>query len=110
MTLTDASGNVILSATPESKTYQSIVFRSSDLAVGKSYTLQTGGTLSGSETGLVTTTGTLSGAKTLTTVTLADTVTRINENGEAVTGGMMGPGGGKPGSRPPRPTDQTVTQ
>lgn len=74
VTLTDAKGTVVASYAPE-KAYQSILFGSSKLMTGESYTLKVAG-------------------KTLTTIKVASSVTQVSDTGEAVTGGMGGPGGG----------------
>jgi len=102
--LVDESGNTVLSFSP-TKEYQSIIFSSQDLAEGGEYTLMSGDTK-------------------LATITLSDIVTRVSDDGSAVTGSMGGPGGmgGEPGgfgkpegfdgtSRPEgpvRPDDSTV--
>lgn len=100
VTLTDASGRTVLSVTP-TKVFQSVVFSSPALKRGAAYTLSTGGTLSAAPVNGIITQGTLSGAQALTTVSLTQTVTRINENGEAAAEGRMGPGG--KGTRTQRP-------
>ena len=84
--LVDANGTVILSFAPE-KEYSSIVFSDPKLIQGESYTL-------------------LSGESTLTKVTLSEIITKISEDGSAVTGGMGGQSAPHPegdGERPERP-------
>lgn len=80
--LVDESGNTVFSFTP-AKDYQSILISIPGLATGKTYTLKAGDTK-------------------LTDMTLSSVVTRISDDGSAVTAGMGGPGGGKggPGGRP----------
>lgn len=75
--LLDESGNTVFSFTPV-KDYQSILISTPDLALGKTYTLKAGDTK-------------------LTDISLSSSVTRISDNGTAVTGGMGGPGGGMGG-------------
>jgi len=75
--LLDESGNTVFSFTPV-KDYQSILISAPDLALGKTYTLKAGDTK-------------------LTDITLSSSVTRISDDGTAVTGGMGGPGGGMAG-------------
>ncbi|TEB09956.1 hypothetical protein [Pelotomaculum propionicicum] len=94
--LTDESGKTVLAFAPD-KAYQSIVFSSPLLEQGKTYTLISGGSCSGQLTGGLFTGGACSGGAKLTTVTISGTVTRIADNGSAVTGGMGGMGG--PGGR-----------
>ncbi len=97
-TLTDSTGKVILSFTPE-KDYQSMVFSSPELKQGASYTLYSGGTK-------------------LTDIKLESMVTRIADDGSTPAEHMGGPGSGgprpegvKPGTRPTKPdTTQTPSQ
>ena len=82
--LKDASGNVLFSYTPE-KAYQSIVFSGPNLKQGQTYSLFSGNTL-------------------LTKITPSAVTTSISDKGVAVTGGMGGMGGHRPGdgSKPPK--------
>ena len=75
--LKDASGNVLFSYTPE-KAYQSIVFSGPNLKQGQTYSLFSGNTL-------------------LTKITPSAVTTSISDKGVAVTGGMGGMGGHRPG-------------
>jgi hypothetical protein len=93
--LTDESGKTVLAFAP-TKAYQSIVFSSPLLEKGKTYTLISGGSCSGQLTDGLYTGGACSGGAELTGVTISGTVTRIADDGSAVTvgtGGMGGPGG-----------------
>lgn len=108
-TLTDANGTVLLSFSPE-KPYQAVVFSAPELAPGSTYSLYTGGTLTEPADGPLTRQGMLTGGTRLTAVTLTNTVTRIAEDGSAVSAGMGGPGGGRPGNRPPRPEGTAPVQ
>jgi hypothetical protein len=94
--LTDESGKTVLAFAP-TKAYQSIVFSSPLLEKGKTYTLISGGSCSGQLTDGLYTGGVCSGGAELTDVTISGTVTRIADDGSAVTGGMGGMGG--PGDR-----------
>lgn len=80
--LLDESGSTVFSFAP-TKDYQSILISTPDLAEGKTYTLKAGNT-------------------ELTDITLSSVVTRISDDGSAVTGGMGGLGGGmgEHGGRP----------
>jgi hypothetical protein len=90
--LTDESGKTILAFAP-AKAYQSIVISTPELEQGKTYTLISGGTCSGQLTDGLYTGGDCSGGTILTDVTISDTVTRIADDGSAISGGMGGPGG-----------------
>jgi len=94
--LTDESGKTVLAFAP-AKAYQSIVFSSPLLEQGKTYTLISGGTCSGQLTDGLYTGDNCSGGAELTDVTISGTVTRIADDGSAVTGGTGGMGG--PGGR-----------
>lgn len=103
VSLTDDSGNVLVALTPE-KAYQSVVFSSPVLEQGKTYSVNTGGTFSEAAVNGVLIKGTVTGSTVLTQVTLEKTVTRIADDGTAVTGGRGGQmpprGEGKPGTWP----------
>lgn len=73
LTLQDSSGEELVSFTSK-KTFSAVTFSSKDLAVGQEYTLL------------------LDGAQSVT-FSLTETITRISDTGEAVTGGMGGMGG-----------------
>jgi hypothetical protein len=98
--LTDDSGNTVLAFAP-AKTYQSIVFSSPLLEKGKTYTLVSGGTCSGQLTDGLYTGGACSGGAELAKITVSDTVTRVADDGSAVTGGIGGPGGWGGNKAPP---------
>lgn len=104
--LVDSTGKSILSFAP-SKDYQTILISSPDLAKDKTYTLIAGGTSSVALKNNYATGGTVKGGTTLTKITIANTVTKISDKGEAVTsgdnpmgGGQGGPGKGGKGERP----------
>lgn len=99
VSLTDPDGNLIFSFTP-SKEYQSIVISTPQLATETSYTLSSGGSISGSTQNGLYEGGELSGAAKLCTAALTDTVSRISDSGSSVSGGMGGTGGKIPGARP----------
>ncbi|TEB15853.1 hypothetical protein Psfp_01796 [Pelotomaculum sp. FP] len=90
--LTDESGKTILAFAP-AKAYQSIVISTPELEQGKTYTLISGGTCSGTLTDGLYTGGHCSGSAELTRITISGTVTRIADDGSAVSGGMGGMGG-----------------
>jgi len=71
--LTDETGKTILSFTPE-KDYQFVLFSSGDLKTGATYNL-------------------LSGDTELTELTVSETITKISQDGTAVTGNTGGMGG-----------------
>ena len=97
--LTDESGKTVLAFAP-AKAYQSIVFSSPLLEQGKTYTLISGGSCSVQPADGLYTGGVCSGGAELTDVTISGTVTRIADDGSAVTGGTGGMGGmGGPGGR-----------
>lgn len=90
--LVDESGKTILAFAP-AKAYQSIVFSTPELEQGKTYTLISGGTCSGQLTDGLYSGGACSGGAELTNITISGTVTRIADDGSAVSGGMGGMGG-----------------
>lgn len=77
LTLTDSSGNTILSFTPE-KAYQFVAFSSAGLKAGETYSINVDGT-------------------SVQTVTLSDTVTTFSLTG-GMNGGRMGGGNRQPAS------------
>ncbi len=102
--LSDTAGNSILTFAP-SKDYQSIVISMPELQQGKTYTLSSGGTCSGTSVNGRYTGGTYTSGTKLTAVKLSSALTRISDDGSAVTGQNamgVGPGGGQPpnGSQP----------
>lgn len=92
VSLAAQDGTTLLSFAP-AKEYQSVVISAPSLSQGTSYTLSTGGTTSATATDGYSTGGTLTGSTKLTDVTLSAVITRISEDGSAVTGGMGGMGG-----------------
>ncbi|NNJ62798.1 MAG: carbohydrate-binding domain-containing protein [Dactylosporangium sp.] len=91
-TATQASGTIVHVATTtgtriasfrSSKTFQSVIFSSSQITMGQSYAIYTGGSVSGTSTGGMYSDGSLSGATQVMTVVAGEH-----------TGGMGGPGGG----------------
>lgn len=83
VTLKDADGNVLLEHTP-SKAYQTVVFSTSSLKIGSTYKVY----VNGSE---------------ITSVTLADSVTTVSDNGQTITGGFGNPMTNPGGNRTKRP-------
>ena len=95
LTLTDSSGNVIVSYAP-SKTYANVVISTSSLKVGETYTLYAGGSVSGgTESDGVTVGGTVSGGSEISSLNLSSIVT--SEGGNTMGGGMGGQMGGMNG-------------
>ncbi len=80
VTVCDASGNVILSFTPI-KPSAALFFSSPKLVEGETYTVYTGGMVSGTGTDALYTDGTLSGSSTYTTVTLSGSSTTVGTVG-----------------------------
>lgn len=91
----DSSGNSIVSFVPR-KEYQNIVISAPALEQNATYTVFSGGSASGEEQGGLYADGSYTGGSKVVDVPLSDTVTRISDTGEAVTGGM-GMGSGRPG-------------
>ncbi|MFD9038660.1 carbohydrate-binding domain-containing protein [Streptomyces bottropensis] len=81
--IVDADGKVVASYVT-SKTIQNVVYSGAAIKSGEEYTVYSGGTTSGSDTGGLAGSGKLGSAKKLTTITA----------GEAPEGGFGGPGGG----------------
>lgn len=91
--LTDDSGNVIASFTPD-KTYQNIIFSSPAIANGATYTVTTGGTVSGADKNGYASSGTVSGGTTQGTIAVSS-ICSSNGSANTMGGGMNG--GGKSG-------------
>lgn len=92
--LQDNKGNTIGTFTPH-KDYQSVVISSSKLAKDGTYTLYSGGTTTASETASSYTDGEYKAGTKVVELTIADSVTWLNETGvtTAKTSNMGGPGG-----------------
>ena len=78
--LQDSSGKAIFTFVP-AKNFQSIVFSMSDLALGETYTLFGGGTISGEETYGLYPDGTYSGGIEVTNFTISSVVTQLGGAG-----------------------------
>jgi hypothetical protein len=90
ITLTDASGNVVVSFAPQ-KSYQNVVISSPEMVSGSTYTLYSGGSVSG---------GSLSGGTEAASITLSGVSTTAGSGGGMSSGGFndrQTPGGGQPG-------------
>ena len=102
--LTDESGKSLLTFAT-SKDYQSIVISMPELAQGKTYTLSSGGSSTGTNINGLYSGGTYSSGTKLTNITISGTLTSISDDGSQVSGrGNMGgaPGGqGGPNAAPP---------
>lgn len=99
----DSKGNVLVSFTPM-KQYQSVAFSSAALTVGESYSIVTGGSVTGADSYGFTSEGTISGGTVVATVQQS----AANVGSGGMGGGMGGPGGGMGdpgggGERPPKP-------
>lgn len=94
--LEDSEGKTIVTFAPE-KDYQSVVISSPELTKDASYTLDSGGTASGTESNGLYSDGEYKDGTSVVEFTISETVTWLNESGvtEANTGhgGMGGPGG-----------------
>ena len=99
ISLTDSSGNAILTAAPE-KDFQTLILSAPELTMSETYTLYTGGSCEGSsEAGYYGAVPSSGGTK-LIDVTLASAFTRISSDGSEVTETMgRGMGGGPGGGR-----------
>lgn len=98
VTLCDSAGKVVAAFIPN-KAYQSVIFSSPDLITGETYTIYTGGTLTGDGTdGYFGNGAVLSDGDEYATVTLSEISTTVGETGF----GGMGQGGGhiNPGGMP----------
>lgn len=108
VSLADENGNPVVTFAP-SKEYRSIVISSPALEQGKTYTLFSGGSCTGEQTGgLYESDAAYSGGTKLTDVTLSGAVTRIADDGSTTAANEMRPGGmggrggfGQPGGRTP---------
>lgn len=87
-TITDGSGNLIVSFVP-TKTYQNVIVCSADLTNGTSYIVYTGGSCSDNGTDGLTTTGSYSAGTKYTSFTISSIVTTA---GTSSGGGMTSPG------------------
>ena len=95
----DNSGKVIASISPL-KNYSCLILSSAALKSGESYTVYTGGTISGTAVNGFDAENTASGGKTYCTFTLSqDKVTYVNASGVTTYSGMGGNMGGMRGGR-----------
>ena len=92
LSITDSSGKVIASFTPM-KNYQTIVVSTPAFKLQSSYSVYTGGTVSGANADGFTSNGTLSGGSKAADITLSSVSTSVNTQGGM--GGMGGMGGGR---------------
>lgn len=90
----DSKGNTVVTFAP-SKQYQSVVISSPELKKGSEYTIYTGGTSTGALTDGLYKNGVYTGENKLTTFTIANSITWLNESGvtTAKSSNMGGPGG-----------------
>lgn len=104
--ISDSNGNSVITFKP-AKSYNNVVLCTADLKTGETYTVSTGGTVSGESTDGVCN-GTYSGGTELTTFTVENTLTTVGN----ATGGMGGMGGmnGQQGGMRERPTDMNGQQ
>jgi hypothetical protein len=121
VTLTDKSGQVVASFTP-AKQFQTIVFASPGLTKDSTYTVYTGGTVSGQAEAGLTSGGALSGGTKVVEFMPSSPVTYLSETGVTTkpSGGMgggrmdggvgdQGQMGGQQGQRGQRPNTQGQT-
>ncbi|SDM64723.1 carbohydrate-binding domain-containing protein [Sediminibacillus halophilus] len=107
----DSNGNIVAAVAPE-KEFQSIVISSPDLRQGESYTLYTGGELSGDETDGIFQGPTMEGGTKVLEFSLTSTMVYLDESGETEQpSGMFGGGRGQgqqgqDGSEMPQPPSQ----
>lgn len=94
--LQSADGKDILTFTP-TKSYQSVVLSSPELANGATYTLYTGGTSNGAAVNGLYSGGTYSAGTQVASFTIAGVITTAGAAGGFGPGGFGGPGGGMPG-------------
>ncbi|MDX1359053.1 MAG: carbohydrate-binding domain-containing protein, partial [Clostridia bacterium] len=89
-------GEIVLVFTPD-KVYQTLVFSSADLEIGKTYTIYSGGNAEGESTDGLYREGSYKGGTLVAEITLQSTVTVVGTQSR-----MDGPGGGgmRPGKRP----------
>lgn len=88
--------NDLIIAYAPSKKFNNIVISTPSLTKDKTYSIQSGGTISGLESKKVITEGTINNASTLGSFTLSDMATSISQDGTSVQAGMNQPQG-KPG-------------
>lgn len=100
VSLVDSSGKAVLTFAPEKK-YQSVVISSPQLTTGETYTLVSGGTSSAPLSEGYALAGVISNGNDLTQITVSNSITRITDRGEAVTGSMGG--GPRPEGRGMKP-------
>jgi hypothetical protein len=92
--LQDENGNTVVAYAP-AKPYQTVVVSSPELESNATYTILTGGSSTGAAKDGFYSDGQVSNAQTLTTVTLASTVTTVgNAGGMQIPGRTGQPGGG----------------
>lgn len=97
--VTDSSDNVVTAVAPE-KQYQTVVISSADLKQDETYTIYTGGELSGEVTDGYTEDTSVENGSKIVEFTLNSTMMYLNESGETdQTSGMVGPRSGQ-GQRP----------
>lgn len=91
--LQDSTGNIIASFAP-SKNYQTVVISSPEITTGGTYSIYSGGTVSGTNVDGLYTDGTHSGGTKVVEFTTSDVTTSVNESGITTNdqGGMQGGG------------------
>ncbi len=96
--ITDSSGNVVAAMEPEIN-YSCLVFSGEALKDGETYTVYTGGAVSGDIAHGYYTNASVSGGTQFTTFSVSDAVTYVTESGASSTysGGMQGGMGGMQG-------------
>ena len=94
--LQDENDNIVVAYAP-AKPYQTVVVSSPELESNATYTILTGGSSTGAAKDGLYSDGQLSNAQTLTTVTLASTVTTVGNAGGMQMPGRTGQPGGGPG-------------
>lgn len=109
LTLSDSDGSSLLSVNP-AKEYQAVIISTPELKQGESYTLYTGGSVSGKTSDTLTLKGTYTAGTKVVTVPLSGVATSVDDSGNEVTTnamGGMGGGmrGGKDGGTPPELPD-----
>ncbi|SDM51866.1 protein of unknown function [Paenibacillus jilunlii] len=110
--LEDGDGNNILTFAP-SKNFSSVVVSSPDLKQGRSYTLSTGGTSTGTAVDGLYTDGDYTGGTQVVAFDISGSVTWLNESGVTTANTGRGPGGfggGDGGTRPERGAGGTPPQ
>ncbi|UOQ84359.1 carbohydrate-binding domain-containing protein [Gracilibacillus salinarum] len=92
--VTDSNGDVVTAVTPE-KQFQTVVISSPDLKQDETYTINTGGEITGDATDGYVDDATAEGGTKIVEFTLNSAMMYLNESGETEqTGEMFGPGGG----------------